>query len=177
MTQAMASAEGSETPATRHAIDARDLRNALGCFSTGVTVITALAPDGRNVGLTANSFSSVSLNPPLVLWSLVKRSTSLTAFQDATHFAVNVLGRDQEHIASHFARTSADKFAGIDWIAGLGGAPLLHGVLAQFQCRNAFRHDGGDHMIFIGAVEAYCHGPGEPLLYSRGQYGSFLPGA
>ena len=177
MTQATAPAEGSDPLATQRAGDPRDLRDALGCFSTGVTVITALAPDGRKVGLTANSFSSVSLNPPLVLWSLVMRSSSLSAFQDSTHFAVNVLGRDQEHIARHFARSSADKFAGIDWVAGLGGAPLLNGVLAQFQCRNAFRHDGGDHMIFIGAVESFRHGPGEPLLYCRGQYGSFLPGA
>ena len=177
MTQATAPAEGSEPLATQHTIDPRDLRNALGCFGTGVTVITALAPDGRTVGLTANSFSSVSLNPPLVLWSLVMHSPSLSAFQDASHFAVNVLGRDQEHLARHFARTSADKFAGIDWSAGLGGAPLLDGVVAQFQCRNAFRYYGGDHVIFLGAVESYWHGPGEALFFSRGQFGSFIAGA
>ena len=176
MTQATLPAECSEPQATQHVVDPRDFRTALGCFGTGVTVITALAPGGRAVGLTANSFSSVSLNPPLVLWSLVMHSQSLSAFQDASHFAVNVLGRDQEHLARHFARTLDDKFTGIDWSAGLGGAPLLDGAVARFQCRNAFRYYGGDHVIFLGAVEAYWHGPGEPLLCSRGSFGSFMPG-
>jgi flavin reductase (DIM6/NTAB) family NADH-FMN oxidoreductase RutF len=153
--------------------DARDFRNALGTFCTGVTVIAAASPDGRRVGLTANSFSAVSLNPPLVLWSLVVHSPSMPVFQEASHFCINVLEASQGELAHHFARPSEDKFAGIDWEAGLSGAPRLTGVLAQFQCRNSYRYYGGDHVIFLGAVEDYTHRSGEPLLFNRGAYGSF----
>jgi flavin reductase (DIM6/NTAB) family NADH-FMN oxidoreductase RutF len=153
--------------------DARDFRNALGCFCTGVTVITAAAANGQRVGLTANSFSSVSLNPPLVLWSLHLYSTSMPVFQSASHFCINVLSAEQGEIARHFAKPSEDKFEGIEWTAGLGGAPKLAHVLAQFQCRNSDRYYGGDHVIFLGAVEEYSYGHGEPLLFSRGSFGSF----
>ena len=124
MTQATAAAETSEALAAQQTIDPRDFRNALGCFGTGVTVITAVAADGRRVGLTANSFFlSVSLNPPLVLWSLVMHSPSLPVFQEASHFTVNVLAQHQEHLARHFARASDDKFAGIAWKPGLEERP------------------------------------------------------
>ena len=152
-----------------------DLRSALGQFATGVTIVTARDDEGRLVGLTANSFSSVSLNPPLVLWSLVVHSPNLHIFQEASHFAVNVLGRDQEDLARHFAKPAEDKFAGIPFRAGRGGAPVLDGVLAHFECRNAYRYYGGDHVIFLGAVEAYTYGTGEPLLFSRGKFGAFVP--
>ncbi len=155
--------------------DPRDFRQALGCFGTGVTIITTVAPDGRNVGLTANSFSSVSLNPPLILWSLVNHSPSMQAFQDCSHFCVNVLNKEQSGIALHFARPSDDKFAGIDWLAGLGNSPKIEGALAHFECKNSYRYYGGDHVIFLGEVEAYSHHQGEPLIFSRGAFGSFQP--
>jgi flavin reductase (DIM6/NTAB) family NADH-FMN oxidoreductase RutF len=153
--------------------DPKDFRNALGCFCTGVTVITAASSDGRRAGLTANSFSSVSLNPPLVLWNLYIHSRSMPVFQEASHFCVNVLNAGQESLARHFARHSDDKFAEVEWQPGLGGAPMLAGAIARFQCRNSQRYYGGDHVIFLGAVEEYTHGSGEPLLFSRGAFRSF----
>src|SRR5690242_2082338 len=115
----------SELASNSSSIDPRDFRNALGSFATGVTVITAALPDSKPVGLTCNSFASVSLNPPLVLWSLVSYSPSMSVFQNASHFAVNVLGADQRHLARQFAVSAVDKFTGVDWSKGLGGAPLL----------------------------------------------------
>ncbi|MGY8666457.1 flavin reductase family protein [Bradyrhizobium sp. UFLA05-109] len=155
-------------------IDPRDFRNALGMYATGVTIITAAGPDGKPYGLTCNSFASVSLNPPLVLWSLVVYSSSLTVFQNASHFAVNVLGASQQALANKFAKSSDDKFTGIDWSPGLGHAPLLAESVANFQCRSVNRYYGGDHVIFLGAVEAYSYNRSEPLLFARGSYGRFL---
>jgi len=155
-------------------IDPRDFRNALGTYATGVTIITAVGSDGKPVGITCNSFASVSLNPPLVLWSLVLYSSSLSAFQNASHFAVNVLGANQQALANKFAKSSDDKFVGVDWKPGLGGAPLLKDSVANFQCRAANRYYGGDHVIFLGAVEAYSYSRNEPLLFARGGYGHFV---
>jgi flavin reductase (DIM6/NTAB) family NADH-FMN oxidoreductase RutF len=155
-------------------IDPRDFRNALGNYATGVTVITAAAADGRPVGLTCNSFASVSLNPPLVLWSLVIYSQSLVVFQNASHFAVNVLGASQQELATRFATRSEDKFAGVEWTPGLGRAPILKDSVASFQCRAADRYYGGDHVIFLGAVEAYSYNRNEPLLFAQGGYGRFV---
>ncbi len=155
-------------------IDPRDFRNALGTYATGVTIITAAAPDGKPYGLTCNSFASVSLNPPLVLWSLVAYSSSLTVFQNASHFAVNVLGASQQELANKFAKPSEDKFAGVDWTPGLGNAPLLAESVANFQCRAVNRYYGGDHVIFLGAVEAYSYNRNEPLLFAHGTYGRFV---
>ena len=152
-------------------IDPRDFRNALGTYATGVTVITAAGSDGKPYGLTCNSFASVSLNPPLVLWSLVIYSQSMGIFQNASHFAVNVLGASQQALASKFAKSSEDKFAGVDWTPGLGNAPILADSVANFQCRAADRYYGGDHVIFLGAVEAYAYNRDEPLLFARGGYG------
>jgi len=155
-------------------LDPRDFRNALGTYATGVTVITAAAADGKPYGLTCNSFASVSLNPPLVLWSLVIFSQGMTIFQNASHFAVNVLGASQQALATKFATSSPDKFAGVDWKPGLGNAPILADSVANFQCRAADRYYGGDHVIFLGAVEAYAYNRQEPLLFARGGYGRFL---
>ncbi|MCP3401521.1 flavin reductase family protein [Bradyrhizobium sp. CCGB20] len=155
-------------------IDPRDFRNALGTYGTGVTIITAMAPDGKPYGITCNSFASVSLNPPLVLWSLGIYSSSLTVFQNASHFAVHILGTSQQGLANKFAKSSEDKFAGIDWTRGLGDAPVLTENVANFQCRSVNRYYGGDHVIFLGAVEAYAYNTGEPLLFARGTYGRFL---
>ncbi|RQH10407.1 flavin reductase family protein [Bradyrhizobium sp. RP6] len=155
-------------------IDPRDFRNALGTYATGVTIITAAAPDGKPYGLTCNSFASVSLNPPLVLWSLVVYSSSLTIFQNASHFTVNVLGASQQALANKFAKSSDDKFAGVDWTPGLGNAPVLAESVANFQCRSVNRYYGGDHVIFLGAVEAYTYNAREPLLFARGAFGRFM---
>ncbi|WP_027519282.1 flavin reductase family protein [Bradyrhizobium sp. WSM1417] len=155
-------------------IDPRDFRSALGTYATGVTIITAAAPDGKPYGLTCNSFASVSLNPPLVLWSLVVYSSSLTIFQNASHFTVNVLGVSQQALASKFAKSSDDKFTGVEWTPGLGNAPVLAESVANFQCRSVNRYYGGDHVIFLGAVEAYTYNAKEPLLFARGAFGRFL---
>src|ERR1700737_2331304 len=117
----------SEFASDSSPIHPRDFRNALGTYPTGVTIITAAGADGKPYGITCNSFASVSLNPPLVLWSLVLYSSSLTAFQNATHFAVNVLGASQQALANKFAKSADDKFVGVEWTPGLGGAPLLAG--------------------------------------------------
>src|SRR5215468_10135191 len=164
----------SELAADHSPIDPRDFRNALGTYATGVTIITAIGSDGKPYGITCNSFASVSLNPPLVLWSLVLYSSSLSAFQNASHFAVNVLDANQQALANKFAKSSDDKFLGVDWKPGLGGAPLLRGSVANFQCRAANRYYGGDHVIFLGAVEAYSYSRNDPLLFARGGYGRFM---
>ena len=158
-------------------IDPRDFRSALGTFATGVTIITAAGEDKKPYGLTCNSFASVSLNPPLVLWSLVLFSSSLSIFQNASHFAVNVLGVSQQALADKFSKTSGEKFVGVEWVPGLGNAPLLVGSVANFQCRSVNRYYGGDHVIFLGAVEAYSYNHREPLLFARGGYGRFLSAA
>jgi flavin reductase (DIM6/NTAB) family NADH-FMN oxidoreductase RutF len=164
----------NELASDSSSIDPRDFRNALGTFATGVTIITAATPDGKPYGLTCNSFASVSLNPPLVLWSLVVYSSSLTVFQNASHFSVNVLGASQQALADRFAKSSDDKFIGVDWTPGLGKAPVLAESVANFQCRSVNRYYGGDHVIFLGAVEAYSYNREEPLLFARGGYGRFV---
>jgi flavin reductase (DIM6/NTAB) family NADH-FMN oxidoreductase RutF len=163
----------NELAADHSPIDPRDFRSALGAYATGVTIITAAA-DGKPYGLTCNSFASVSLNPPLVLWSLVLYSSSLSVFQNASHFAVNVLGASQQALANKFAKSSDEKFVGVDWTPGLGNAPLLTESVANFQCRAVNRYYGGDHVIFLGAVEAYSYNRKEPLLFARGGYGRFI---
>ena len=168
---------GNELSSDSSSIDPRDFRNALGSYATGVTVITAATPDGKQAGLTCNSFASVSLNPPLVLWSLVIYSPSMSIFQNASHFAVNVLGASQQALAMQFATRAEDKFAGLSWEPGLGNAPVLADAVATFQCRSADRYYGGDHVIFLGAVEAYAYNRAEPLLFARGNFGQFVPRA
>jgi len=163
----------NELASDNSSIDPRDFRNALGGYATGVTIITAADAGGKPYGLTCNSFASVSLNPPLVLWSLLLYSSSLNVFQSASHFAVNVLGTPQQRLASKFAKSADDKFDGVEWTPGLGSAPLLAGCVANFQCRSVNRYYGGDHVIFLGAVEAYSYNRSEPLLFLRGNFGLF----
>src|ERR1700751_2242773 len=165
---------GAELESNASAINPRDFRSALGTFATGVTIITASTSDGKPYGLTCNSFASVSLNPPLVLWSLGMFSQGLPIFQNASHFAVNVLGASQQALANKFAKSSDDKFTDVDWKPGLGKAPLLAESVANFQCRSVNRYYGGDHVIFLGAVEAYSYSRQEPLLFARGGYGRFV---
>lgn len=149
---------------------ARRFRNALGAFATGVTIVTARDAEGRDIGLTANSFNSVSLDPPMVLWSLAKTARSLPAFLQASHFAVHVLAADQEELSKRFATRGSEKFAGLDIERGASQVPLLRGCSARFQCSTAFRHEGGDHVIFVGAVEAFDHSDRPPLVFHGGRY-------
>jgi 3-hydroxy-9,10-secoandrosta-1,3,5(10)-triene-9,17-dione monooxygenase reductase component len=149
---------------------ARRFRSALGAFATGVTIVTTRDAEGRDVGLTANSFNSVSLTPPMVLWSLAKNARSLPAFVAATHFAVHVLAADQEELSLRFAARGSNKFAGLDLERGPAQVPLLRGCSARFQCRTAFRHEGGDHLIFVGAVESFDQSDRPPLIFHGGRY-------
>jgi 3-hydroxy-9,10-secoandrosta-1,3,5(10)-triene-9,17-dione monooxygenase reductase component len=151
-------------------IDGRAFRNALGAFTTGVTVVTTRDGSGHDVGLTVNSFNSVSLEPPLVLWSLARSSASLAAFLEAEHFAVHILAADQERMSNLFAQRGADKFAGLELGRGEGGVPLLPGCSARFRCRTAFRHEGGDHEIFVGAVLGFEAFERAPLVFHKGGY-------
>lgn len=150
----------------------RTLRDALGCFGTGVTVVTSFDADGNPIGLTANSFTSVSLDPPLILFSLVKASGSLPAFVAAGRFAVNVLHIGQQPVANRFARRDAPRFEEVDWgILSENGSPVIAGSLASFDCETYATHDGGDHLIFIGKVHhAWFEPHRDPLLYFRGKY-------
>jgi len=150
--------------------DMRSFRDALGSFATGVTVITTRASDGSPVGLTANSFNSVSLEPPMVLWSLARSSRSLAAFEQASHWAVHVLAADQEAVSNRFARRGEEKFAGLALEHGAGDVPLLPGCAARFECRGALRYDGGDHVIFVGEVVRFARGDAAPLVFHAGQY-------
>src|SRR5438067_1177325 len=133
-------------------IDSRDLRRVLGNFVTGVTVVTTIDEAGQFLGVTANSFSSVSLDPPLVLWSQAVKSHSHPAFFEAGRFAVNILAEDQIELSKRFAKSSPAKFAGIDIDLGVGGVPLLRDCSARLQCRVVSRVPGGDHTIYVGEV-------------------------
>lgn len=148
----------------------REIRNLLGQFATGVTVITTRGQDGRKVGMTANSFSSLSLDPPLILWSLAKTAPSLNDFCAAEYFAIHMLAQEHHHISGHFARGAEDKFAGIAYQQCPAGIPLLDDALATLLCRNVQQYEGGDHLIFIGQIEHYQQRNGEPLLFHAGQY-------
>jgi flavin reductase (DIM6/NTAB) family NADH-FMN oxidoreductase RutF len=168
MSQAILKA--GETGGGVDGINPLELRRALGEFATGVTIVTARDVERGVVGLTVNSFASVSLEPPLVLWSLSRRSSSLRAFEAAGHFAVNVLAAEQKWLSDRFVRPAADKFAGVDWQPGAGGAPVLDGCIASFECRTRHCLDGGDHVIFLGEVERLSRRDGEPLLFLGGRY-------
>jgi flavin reductase (DIM6/NTAB) family NADH-FMN oxidoreductase RutF len=148
-----------------------EFRAALGMFPTGVTIITAHDARGRRVGLTASSFNSVSLDPPLVLWSLSRRAGSAPAFTAGTHYAINVLAAEQQALAQRFASPHADRFAGLAFHEGVGGAPILEGAAAVFECFNRSRYEEGDHIIFVGEVEHCEHRPGAtPLIFHGGRF-------
>ena len=155
---------------TGTSFDAAGFRKALGSFATGVTIITTRDPAGAPIGLTVNSFNSVSLNPPLVLWSLAETSNSLSIFRAASHWAVHVLSSEQEALSGRFARRGEDKFAGAEFEQGVGEVPLLRGCSARFQCRTAFQYEGGDHVIFVGEVLAFDRADVAPLVFHAGRY-------
>lgn len=153
----------------------RALRDSMGMFATGITVVTVRAPDGKPFGLTVNSFNSVSLAPPLIVWSLASHLASVQAFSECEYYAINVLADDQEHLSQRFATRDIDKFAGLELRDGLGGAPLLDGCCAWFECRNTTRHDGGDHVMFVSEVVRHTREPRSPLIYFSGRYRQLAP--
>jgi flavin reductase (DIM6/NTAB) family NADH-FMN oxidoreductase RutF len=158
------------TRAEAKRFDRRDYRSALGQFATGVTIVTARAKDGRRIGLTVNSFTSVSLDPPLVLWCLSRQATDFAHFHAASRFAVNVLSARQHLHSRQFATTLVNKFTGIEYEDALDGGSMLKGATAHFICRVARRFEGGDHVIILGEVEEYHWNAGEPLVFHSGRY-------
>ena len=153
----------------------RHLRDCLGSFTTGVVVVTTLGTEGRPVGLTINSFNSVSLDPPLILWSLALKAPSLEAFRATGAFVINILAEDQEDLGRRFATPSADKFAGVAYAPGLTGAPVLADTAAHLECRTYARYPGGDHEIYVGEVTALQDRGHAPLVYHRGGFRRLRP--
>lgn len=150
----------------------REFRNALGSFATGITVISALGPRHEKLGNTVNSFTSVSLEPPLILWCMGRHAMSLKSYLSTDHFAVNVLADDQEAISARFAKTGIDKWDGVTFEAWQTGCPILAGCAAVFECRTRHTYMGGDHVIFVGEVlNAAYDGTKAPLVFHRGRYG------
>ncbi len=158
-------------------MDPAAFRDALGCFATGVTIVTAIGPRGELIGITASSFNSVSLDPPLILFSLDRRAHSLRAFLSTQTFAVNVLREGQQALSERFARSRKDKWAGVEYEAWDTGCPILVGALASFECRIRYTYHGGDHVIFVGEVLRLRHDPqGRPLVFYRATYHGLGPG-
>jgi flavin reductase (DIM6/NTAB) family NADH-FMN oxidoreductase RutF len=154
----------------------QEFRAALGMFATGVTIVTARGLDGAPVGLTANSFNSVSLAPPLVLWSLARSAGSMRAFEAGSHYAINILAADQHALAVRFSSKSSNRFADLAFREGAGGAPILEGAVAVFECFNRSRYEEGDHVIFVGEVERCERRAGAtPLIFHGGRYFTELP--
>jgi flavin reductase (DIM6/NTAB) family NADH-FMN oxidoreductase RutF len=148
-----------------------EFRASLAMFATGVTIVTARTPSGELIGLTANSFNSVSLTPPLVLWSLSQAASSMAAFSAGSHYAINILAADQKELAERFASKRVDRWDGVAFADGVAGAPLLAGAAASFECFNRSRYQEGDHVIFVGEVERCSHREGAvPLLYHGGRF-------
>jgi flavin reductase (DIM6/NTAB) family NADH-FMN oxidoreductase RutF len=158
------------SPHGEPAFDTRELRQVLGAFVTGVTVITTVDKAGRPYGLTANSFSSVSLNPPLILWSQSLTAPSYPVFRDAERFAISILAEHQADISQKFSRAGADKFEGVAIEKGIGGIPLIRGAAAHLECRCVTSYPGGDHAVFLGEVERIAQSSAKPLAFGRGRY-------
>lgn len=150
-------------------IDPGEFRRALSCFATGVTVVTTRNNDGERVGITVSSFNSVSLDPPLVLWSIADDAYSYDVFIDAEYFAVNILTMEQQHLVERFATRGVDKFEGLQSVDGLHGVPLLPGCAASFECRTEHRYPGGDHQILVGRVLRFESFEEDPLVLYRGR--------
>lgn len=159
---------------SQQAFEAGEFRKALGSFTTGVTVVTTRGTENNDIGLTANSFNSVSLEPPMILWSLAKNALSMPQFRAAEYFAVHILSEDQEAISGQFAKRGVDKFAGVDIERGPAGIPLLKHCAARFVCKTAHQYEGGDHIIFVGEVLEFTHWERLPLLFHGGQYSQLL---
>lgn len=153
-------------------------RDALGCFATGVAIVTARNADAEPIGMTISSFNSVSLDPPLVLFSVDRKALSLPGMCAAQGYAVNVLGRPQQHLSARFARSHADKWLDVEHSPGFGGAPVLAGVLAHFECKPYAQYEGGDHVIFVCEVvrAVRAERADEPLIFYRGKYHALAAG-
>lgn len=155
-------------------LDPVHFRTALGLFASGVTVLTMRDAQGKDHGMTATAFSSLSLDPPLVLVCVDRAATMAALLEHATHLAVNLLSAGQEEVSRRFAEQDRDRFAALPLTRGVEGLPLISGALAHLQCRIHAHHPGGDHMIVVGEVlEAHAH-DGEPLVYHRGRYARIL---
>lgn len=150
--------------------DKKQLRGLLGQFATGVTVVTTTGQDGRKIGMTANSFTSVSLEPPLILWNIAKTATHLEDFRECEHFAINILNEQQEQTSNHFARSASDKFNSIDQVEEILGVPVLSDALATLVCKSYQWVEAGDHYIILGQIEHCSINSGKPLLFHNGKY-------
>ena len=149
----------------------REFRASLAMFATGVTIVTARTAGGELLGLTANSFNSVSLSPPLVLWSLSQAASTLAALSQGSHYAINILAADQKELAERFASKQGDRWQDVAFTDGISGAPILTGAAASFECFNRSRYEEGDHVIFVGEVEHCSRQEGaSPLLYHGGKF-------
>lgn len=156
-------------------IDPKALRSALGCFATGVTIITSVGRRNELIGITANSFNSVSLDPPLVLFSLSRSATSWWSFLSTQYFAVNVLSVEQRSLSNRFAKSGGEKWKGVDYGVWDTGCPIIPGSLANLECEYRYTHDGGDHVIFVGEVLRMQFNPDrEPLVFYQGGYTSIV---
>lgn len=153
-------------------IEPKDFRDTVGCFATGITIITTVEPDGSPVGLTANSFTSLSLDPPMVLFCLDYKVASFDAFQAGAHFAVNILSTGQQDLSNRFAKSGPEKWDGIAFDTWDTGSPILPGCVASMECKVASINEGGDHVIIVGEVVRMERAGGDvmPLLYFRGGY-------
>lgn len=145
------------------------LRDAMGCFATGVTIVTTMTDRGP-LGMTVNSFASVSLDPPLVLWSPARKSERFPAFETANHFAVHILSQDQQELATKFSKFGIEAFDGLDYTRGIGDVPLLEECSARFECSHAAGHDGGDHLIVVGEVLRISASDKPSLVFYRGEF-------
>ena len=151
-------------------IDTKLFRDALGSFATGIAVVTARDTKNTPIGITISSFASVSLNPPLVLWSIDRNSNLFARFFKVSHYAVHILAEDMQEASNHFAKASNHQFDNIMFERGIAGLPLLPGYTARFQCEVVKRHVGGDHIILVGHVLDMQHAPAKPLVFHAGQY-------
>jgi flavin reductase (DIM6/NTAB) family NADH-FMN oxidoreductase RutF len=151
-------------------LDKNGYRRALGCFATGVAIATTVDKCGKKSGMTISSFNSVSLDPPLVLWSIDRESNNFEAFIEAEHFAVHVLTADQKSICERFAGRGTDKFEGLDCTEGVARSPILPDYSAVFECETEHRYDGGDHVILVGRVLKFDDRETDPLIFYRGHY-------
>ena len=156
-------------------IEPGELRDVLGCFATGVCVVTTVGDEGRPVGMTINSFSSVSLDPPLILWSIGLNTPSRGAFNSHGCFAINIMGAKAKDTTMNFARPSDNKFDGIDWTPGLRGIPVLSEAMAVLECKVEDQIISGDHEIFIGRVLRLDQSDGEPLVFHKGKFAALGP--
>lgn len=158
--------------ATPPEFDSRHFRDALSQFATGVTIVTTRLGNGQFLGLTASSFNSVSIDPPLVLWSLARKASSMPVFSGNSHYIINILAADQMYLAKRFARHTGNRFDGVEFELSRTGLPILRGVAAWFECHNRSRYPEGDHVIFVGEVERCDFNPQPALIFHGGRFTS-----